>query len=359
MKKSPIALRSERGRLPKNTPHLMVDLLEIEAFFYKRAPLSKSDIEGIVYQLDEANDNQEDDGMPADELSDNPTLSSAEINDGRIAKVDDWLEYLKFREKSYGKFYPFYVSKGILHVRESLTKKQELYLTLLICSRLVCIDQSTGQRQRLARLFEEISHAALKEMLPSFNVEMFAAGSDDRNKFGGSTKDAFKYLASIFREELHKDALDELPKGTGDKGIDILAYYPWTDNVNSITSVWAQCASKTEDWLDKALEAHPINLSGYMNCRHSPANFLFIPVCYRKSDGNWVEKLQPWATVLVDRSRIISLLNHTMLNRLLKMHDVKKSKIVPSKGKKQKGKKKKNAKKKSAGKNVLKKKKKK
>jgi len=296
----------------------MADLIEIEAAFYQAQRVSKSDALRIAYENEEPDAVLDDDlDQEPDDETDDSEASSAEITQGQQARADNWFEHLRFRAARFGDLYPFEIEENVLVLRQDLTPRHALYLFLLVSSRLAIIERRGGHRNALASLFEVVSAAAARNLVPNMIVRIFGANSEDRrNHYGTAAIDAFRQLAEDLCESFTHQAEAELRRDTGERGIDIVGYYHWPDRSSGCFALFGQCAAQRDEWPRKALEAHPFRHKGIINFRHDPANVLFIPVCFRDSTGEWVSEVDPWATLLVDRVRLVSLLSDSVAGLL-------------------------------------------
>ncbi|HEY0381188.1 MAG TPA: hypothetical protein VGC72_03210 [Candidatus Elarobacter sp.] len=289
-------LNSSGGSIPRSTPHLLADYIELEACFGSMPFISRAEIARLINEGRELGD--EDLPEPAIDVS------SAETNDMSSRYSEEVLRHLAYRASVFGKYYPFVSSGDLFKRRVRLTHKQRFYLLLLICSRLGVLSRGSGLRQRLAALFENVSAEVLRGLFPGMTVKRFGPGSRDRaNYYGTALNKAFARLGKDLATKA--DVRYIADDNQGDRGIDIVGHVSWKDDANSVFAVFGQCAARGTEWPKKALEALPAVHRGVLNLRHDPFNVLFIPVCYREPNGEWVDPLFPWNVVLVDRVRIV------------------------------------------------------
>lgn len=69
----------------------------------------------------------------------------------------------------------------------------------------------------------------------------------------------------------------------------------------------AQCGCSRDDWEHKQLEAHPVKHSQRLPVMHSWANYYFMPLDFRRADGDWAKKSDLAEVIIVDRLRILGL----------------------------------------------------
>jgi len=70
--------------------------------------------------------------------------------------------------------------------------------------------------------------------------------------------------------------------------------------------ILGQCAC-TEDWVIKQHSSNVETWSAKIHFNVYPLNMIFVPHCYRSSDGEWYSNVTIHMSVLVDRVRILSL----------------------------------------------------
>jgi len=292
----------EIGQVPKRHPYLLADLVELCLPFLAYDELSKSDVETLIREGD----------LDADEDLDSniarPGESSAEKIDKEFSWVEDCFMQLQYREAAFDSSYPFRIGDGsVLTWKANLTDEMILYLFLLVCSRLRSFPQ--GKCQLLASVFEKVSREAMKELLPSSAfVRIFGANSYDRQTYYGTgISDALRKLGIDLKEDvIERNILQET--GTGDGGLDLVAYLSFEDPARGSLALFGQCAAQQYDWPKKVLEAHPLRFSSWLSFCHSPGNIVFIPLCYRQANGEWVKNSPSNGCVLLDRLRICKLL---------------------------------------------------
>jgi hypothetical protein len=84
---------------------------------------------------------------------------------------------------------------------------------------------------------------------------------------------------------------------------------------------FGQCAAQQHHWPEKRFEAHYATHERFMSFFHKPGVFLFIPVCYRGPDGNWVDTVAH-ATILVDRLRLVKLMGLALARGTTTLADI-------------------------------------
>lgn len=284
------------GMINDKAPHIIADLCEIACFFEDR-PISRSDIEEFIVNKGGA-------GLLSQLEQDDE--SGAETNERMQRLTEDAFKHLEYRSVAFGSWYPFSVDHDVVELLPDQTCEHQIYVNLVCHSRLKMFEKS--RQIRLAAEFEALCCYAMEGLFPSWNVYHFGAGGRDRAIFGNKLADAIKELASRLRDDLHSRHVGKISvHDTGDAGIDIVALLEWTDPAEAAPAYFAQCAAQQIVWPEKKFEAHPQSISKYINFFCDPGAILFIPICYRGPDGQWIDA-DGHRVILIDRLRIIELL---------------------------------------------------
>lgn len=286
--------------ISETKPHLLVDEIELHlAYFCDGGHFSKNDLMTILTQ---------------DAVSEEIGGSSAESNLKIETNVETCFRHFEYRANVFSDFYPFHINQsGNLEIKP-VTAKISMYKFLLVASMLSQVGKADSTL--LAQKFEWVCAKALKQWNSSLHVKIFGAGSEDRrNYFGTGTRDALYKLAEFvcatpIPHVINKKREDGVYKisSSGDKGLDIVASQPFNDNAAGCFSIFGQCASKKEHWWHKKHEANAINFREIIAFKNDPLNMVFIPVCFRDSNGEWLEETSSTGCLLIDRVRLCSML---------------------------------------------------
>lgn len=244
----------------------------------------------------------------------------AELHDKWDERVDTWFQHLDYRQGSFGDAYPFEFSSSssgnVLRLRDPLTPDQELYLTLLYSANLWSV---LPWKKMFTDSFEVISLWALKQHLPNTaSVRLFGSNSltDAEMAEAGVKVDHYvettlwsrmKALAETLREEVIAKESEYPPSNTGDGGLDIVAVFLPGDKEPGMFIVFGQCAC-TVEWETKQFSSHWVNWRDKIRFLALPLNAVFIPHCFRNTDGQWHARKSISGTVMFDRLRIVQLL---------------------------------------------------
>jgi hypothetical protein len=299
----------EIGVIHKTQPHLLADLAELVLLtrYDDAEELSQARLEQLGKELP----------LSAEELPDNSIdgeeeeIHAIDQQESSDRAVEDCWAQLEYRRTVYEEYYPFDVD-GVRLVwkKGKRTSKQCLYSFLLVCSRLRSFGIA-GFPQNAAKAFTHISRIALEALVgPDAEVRIFDANSEDRRTYySHNLRIAIKKLAQdLGAHNISESEIDSLST-SGDYGLDLVAIHGFKDGATGSFSIFGQCGAQETEWPSKTLEAHPLKFSGLFNCLHQPANLMFIPVSYRTASGAWVATHKTSGCLLIDRLRILQLLN--------------------------------------------------
>ncbi|MEQ1586553.1 MAG: hypothetical protein ABL895_11785 [Cyclobacteriaceae bacterium] len=237
------------------------------------------------------------------EPDDTSTVSKTESTPDKLRNFSDELfKMLEYRVLVYQSYYPFKIVEGdTLQLKGSLYIKNKLYLYLLWCSNLLFFPE---KQHKLTTEFEYLSCEFLKRFLsPNAVIHHFGANVTP-SKYKGKLYDKIATLAEDLDCELIAAKEDFDDRDTGDGGIDLVAWYPFTDQKFSRLIVLAQCKC-SETWIDTRFSSSLEAWMGKINFRLNPNNLTFIPMCFRKQTGAWHVGHHVTGTILVDRQRLI------------------------------------------------------
>lgn len=296
------------GVTHRSRPHLLADLAELILVvkYDGTDELSKVRLESLVKEIpssaeeiDEEESESEAAGQYAEELAE--------------CHLEDCWAQLEYRQAVFDDFYPFVVEGDILRWKPgTIATSSKLYIFLLICARLRSFPR--GVRQMAARRFVDVSSEAMRQLVGSgCIVRIFDANSQDRrDHYSTDLRTALNILADqLAAHSVHQATIDGV-SSSGDEGLDLVAVRNFADTASGSYAIFGQCAARETEWPDKTLEAHPINFEGFFTLLNKPENAVFIPVCYRKADGKWVDSSKVCGCLLLDRLRILKLIKSEM-----------------------------------------------
>lgn len=146
------------------------------------------------------------------------------------------------REIFYLEGYPFFYGEDhILKLKDNLSNKNKLYLSLLISSKLnVFKDFKT----ELTTEFENIAFYTLKNYLPNYSiVKEFGKNTT----YIGNAKEKITQLANDLNIEINNYELNQInERNNQERGLDIVGWMPFQDNCSNNLLFFAQCACGKE-----------------------------------------------------------------------------------------------------------------
>lgn len=236
----------------------------------------------------------------------------AEFKDNQRSAAEDWFRQLEYRKETFKDFYPFQLEDRQLILKSPISAKMKIYIFLLLCSSLRIIKET--YRNSVTTNFELLSVEALKEYLPEFTVHPFGKCSTAREHYPNKLINAIEKLANNLNERNICEPDRIGTKNTGDGGLDIVAWRSlYKDNTPGNLICFAQCACSPGGWEEKLYDVHIDKWRHYIDFIHMPANFMFIPICFRSSDGDWFNKDDIRSSIVMDRLRICMLLDSRVL----------------------------------------------
>lgn len=250
------------------------------------------------------------------------TELAADADDEWEARIRAWFEHLAYRANAFGDAYPFEfepvtddgvgptLSRRYSNDDDVYNVEVQLYLALLFAANLrYCIAEKSG----LTRGFERLCYWLLKEHLGSgAEVHLFGTGppgnAPAQARYTGTTYDRLKKLGEDLRAKLLADPADWPATSGGDAGIDLVAWYPFDDGQPTMFMLFAQCAA-TEEWDTKQFSSHAAKWIPHFRFFAPPSNVVFVPLCFRRTDGQFHTMIDIGQSVFVDRLRVIRTLN--------------------------------------------------
>jgi hypothetical protein len=242
------------------------------------------------------------------EKGDGDAGSGPEASDKEQLRVEDLFAHLRYREEAFGAAYPFRLSEDgdTLFVKNRLTLRQKLYLSLLLSANTAYVTRGAS---KLTSSFEIISSLALKELLPPYaEVYVFGSNSSGRHsRYRGNVLEKVRKLAEDLNEKIDLEEGDLPPTSSGDEGLDLVGWVPWSDAAPGRLLIFGQCAC-TGNWVMKQHSSSAQAWNRKIRFTARPANIAFIPLCFRRPDGSWHKPGDIHESIVIDRLRLIYLL---------------------------------------------------
>lgn len=246
-----------------------------------------------------------------------PERGSDETGEQEDAFYQEFLDifrYLKNRAYILDESYPFsFIDEDTIAIDlGNLTEKHLLYLFLLYSSNLFMF--SKDEQQRLTKSFESISQCILKQLYPSYHVEVFGTASKPEDIFhGGKLIDRFEKLAQCLHTNV-KSATKRnahYNQASGDGGLDLIGFIQLDDpkaEVPFIPMCFSQCACSLEKWKEKQGSIKFDEWNQRFEQLAHYCEFVFVPFSLRGPDGKWSNEEADRMTVIpVDRIRFLHI----------------------------------------------------
>jgi len=230
----------------------------------------------------------------------------AQQNDSNESWVKEIFKLIQLRLNTFKDNYPFDFNENLnyLSVKKELSNKHRLYIQLLLSANLPFFSEL---QPLLTTDFENISYYSLKG---------YFAKNDSVKRFGKKTEysgtnaiEKIKKLASDIRIGFSEDDLEQVNKyNSNEKGLDIVAWFPFDDNWGNLIVVLGQCACQNVDWHKKRQDAIPYeHFFKFKGIK--PIHALFIPHSLTK-EKLFFNSINIYDTLLFERKRLIDNFNY-------------------------------------------------
>jgi hypothetical protein len=221
------------------------------------------------------------------------------------------VDYLKCRKSIVNDYYPFEIdNRYSISFKKVLTNKHKIYIILLISSLIRVITTKGGFSYRITHRFESLCEYPFNLLVPQLAIKQFfgAGGSIDETTgqlFYDKVKDLANYLHLPLNPLFSREEAGI--HNVGDGGLDWVAWMPFADNLDMLPTYFAQCACGN-DWENKLFDANKSKWTRYIVFSYDYQSFHFIPKSFREVDNNWLNRTKLHSVILIDRFRIIELL---------------------------------------------------
>jgi hypothetical protein len=300
------------GRVQKTKPYLFADAIELICAFDSQSPFSKTDAFTLLQEaVVSAEESLELDEPDLDDNNYDDNLGGVEITERVQGYIDECFRQFEYRQEEFGDDYPFEVTNEAINIKDGLSSRQNLYLAILATSRIRTFNRITGSKQKLADLFEILSAKALNNLLPdTATIVSFGPNSFDRKKkFGTNLRDAIPKLAKFMGLEL-TNGWDANLQPQGDARIDLVGVQELDQSEGGWNVFVAQCAAHEEPktWNPKRIETRIDTYHYLFSYSVAWQPVLFIPGCFRQSNGKWADRRYVDSVILIDRVRLLRLI---------------------------------------------------
>ena len=287
----------------KSIYYLQADYVELLCLVNRDKVIAQEEIQNRYIEYADIDKEPQEDEQDEDEQE----LDEAEISDRLSSRLDDLLRNLKYRENAFGESYPFLIDAGLsqIAVKSRLTDHHKLYVYLLMASCLRHFKKSV--ESPITKSFESISAEALRQYIGS-KAEVHIFGANVSSRYTGNKSARIRQLAEDICERL-RDSKDRFsPNDSADAGLDIVAWFPFADKTPGRFLVFGQCTCR-KDWENKQHSSGYDRWSRLIDLSIRPLNTIFIPYCFRDSNGDWYQENRIYMSLMIDRLRIMKLLS--------------------------------------------------
>ncbi len=270
--------------------HIYADYIELVSLFSNNNLVTTTDIL----------DRFKDEGLIKQKKSDE---DQAEANDGNEVFVNTIFQLLTFRGNIYNADYPFLInSKTIILKSKTLNNKQKLYIYLLLSSNLNIFLKFHTE---LTTEFEKLCYYTLKDFLPKHSVVKQMGKNSD---YSGTALDKIQQLANDIKISTNEKHFNNTNiAGNQERGLDIIGWIPFKDNVPNKLIIMGQCACGKE-WYNKLSETKRYEKYWHLDCR--PIHTIFIPYSLiQESNSNFFQSDEINNILVFERGRILEIIN--------------------------------------------------
>lgn len=296
-----------KPNISKHKYHLYSDYIEMLALFTNSC-VTKSDILDRLF--DEGIELHEDEDNSSDLYSDKSEKDDK--NENWITEIFDLIGY---RVSLFAIDYPFETNRGGIELKNNLSDKNKIYLSLLISSNL---NHFKILQPELTTEFETISHQSLKNYMPA-NAKVKATGKN--TEYSGYAKEKIKKIASEINIDTNDNELSDISdRNVQEEGLDLIAWIPFEDKIPNLITILAQCACG-KDWIKKQHETG--RYENFFNFyKQQPIHAMYIPYAISNNQSFYQSKDINKGRMIFDRKRILEYLSNTDFFSTLKSNTI-------------------------------------
>lgn len=287
---------------PWSLKHLHSDFIELRTLFWdKKSFLTLQDAISCY------KDDDIEVGMKLEKkIEDEMSSSNTEINDKWIERFESIFSVLKIRDDVFEDDYPFTynIENCALKLKNVLSDNQKLYLYLLIVSNL---NNFKIVQNVLTSEFETFSKEALQQYLPEFIVEEFGKNT----QYSGNTVEKIKKLSAKLNVTIDEECIQKniVENASQDKGLDIIGWRPFKDEIASMVIILGQCACG-KDWAEKKNDTLHYEDSYFYFRKIRPIHATFIPYGLVHDTEEFYQNDKTNSKLIFERKRIIDMVKH-------------------------------------------------
>ncbi len=272
--------------IPRHKHHLYADYIELIALFSK-SEVTKSDILDRLF----------DEGLSG---NNNP-----EIDDKNETWINEIFDLIYFRNSLFSNDYPYKIENKSLKIKNKISEKNKIYLSLLISSSL---NYFKLLQLELTTEFETISYQSLLNFMPDFATVKATGKNSD---YKGTAKQKIEKIASEINIEINKKELANISdRNMQEKGLDLIAWIPFEDEIPNLITFLAQCACG-KDWDKKQFETGRYENYFYFY-KKKPIHLMYIPYSITNISAFYMSDDIVGDKIIFDRKRILEFIPNTL-----------------------------------------------
>ncbi len=295
------------------------DFWELQCFFSKDKLYSMTD---LVDYLEDSSIGQrasyyEDEKASFEENKENELISESQVERNLIS-------VMSYRKYLFENHYPFRIDQKLrtISLKSHLRENHKLYISLLLSSNITLVRPNAYHDW--TSKFEFFSLERLKLLLPEKAkvLNFGACNLNEEDKLPNLIKKRFEIIAKEVRIKTTPE-FDSIPKiRRGDLGVDLVGYGEISskdkcDRASVIS--FAQCTC-SRNWIPKQKSVLLDVLRKFFQFRTAVMPVMFIPHCFRDSQGIWERPYEVEHIVIVDRFRFFSGRSRQQLEQLFKKY---------------------------------------
>lgn len=223
---------------PKYLRHYICDFIELYAILHKEK-VTKSEIIDL-FGLSDLNLAEVD----RESIS---GLTPAEIDEKIENEVNILFVCIEYRKSLISTKYPFDISGNSIKLLDNLSYEQKAYISFLFSSNLSIFNEFSTD---LTSEFEYLVYCAAKVFFPVQTIiKQFGKNSD----YTGTAQAKIRSLAQDMNVKTRDEEINKV-NGNQEKGLDIIAWIPFSDKDTNMLIYLFQCACG-DGWIKKFNEA--------------------------------------------------------------------------------------------------------
>ncbi len=213
-------------KYPKHEKKYYADFVELLALCDAESDVTFADVHDRLFGVRESP--KEEDGQTGS--------LEGQMEDNNEVFVGEIFKLIEERANLYQDDYPFNYTHRKIKLKDNVTFKNKLYISLLLSSSL---DILGDFQKELSDEFETLCFHALKDFLPDQSqVREFG----QHTTYKGNAKSKIRQLADELKLPTESDELEEIPeRNTKERGLDVVGWIPFDDDCQNKLVFLGQC----------------------------------------------------------------------------------------------------------------------